>query len=95
MLDAPLREKLTQRFADRVMESAELPEERRADLERAPEFAVERGELRCLCRITGSTYAVPWNGAEDLAERLADEAADGTAFLITRSSHYAWLRSRH
>jgi hypothetical protein len=94
LLSATLQEKLVRRFAERVMESAELPQQRRADVEQSPEFAVVGGDLRCTCRITGSTYITEWDGSEALAARLADEAADGTAFLITSTRYYAWLGSR-
>ena len=94
MLNTELERALVNRFADHVMREAQLPEARRADVEQAAEFAVTDNEIRCTCRITGSTYIAEWDGSEASAARLADEAADGTAFLVTRTPHYAWLRSR-
>ena len=93
-LDAQLRRALAQRFADHVLATAQLPEARRGDVESAPHFTAFDGELRCTCDITGSTYTAEWDGTESEAMRLADEAADGTAHLVTRTPYYAWLRSR-
>jgi hypothetical protein len=36
----------------------------------------------------------PWDGSEGEAVALVDEAADSTAFLVTRAPPYAWMRSR-
>jgi hypothetical protein len=93
MLDAELSAELVQRFADRVMRSANLPTARRSDVENAPAFHVERAELRCTCTITGSTYGPAWDGSREGAFALADEAAEGTSGLLSLSPHYAWLRS--
>jgi hypothetical protein len=49
--------------------------------------------LRLTCTITGSSYERPWDGSEAAAVALADEAAEDTAYLITKTPHYAWLRS--
>jgi hypothetical protein len=92
-VNAELQHALTQRFADRVMQVAQLPASRRSDVEEAPRFSVHPGEIRCTCGVTGSTYSVEWDGSDAVALRLADEAADGTAFLVTSTPHYRWLRS--
>jgi hypothetical protein len=93
MLEAKLQHSLTKRFADHVMRAANLPLARRHDVEQAPSFSLEHGELRCTCGITGSTYATAWDGSEERAVALVEEAAAGTAFLLTKTPHYAWLRS--
>jgi hypothetical protein len=93
VLSADLEHALVERFAAYVMQAAHLPDARRSDVEQAPAFSVVGGEIRCTCRITGSTYFAEWDGSEAAAARLADEAAEGTAFLVTRTPHYAWLRS--
>jgi hypothetical protein len=93
MLDAKLEAELVQRFTDHVMSAAKLPAARRSDVQEAPLFAVQGTELRCTCGITGSTYAVTWDGSREGALALADEAAQGTGHLVTETPHYAWLRS--
>ena len=94
MLDAALKHALVERFTNQVMQAAQLPNERSSDVEESADFSVADGEVRCTCRITGSTYTAEWDGSDATAVRLADEAADGTAYLVTRTPYYAWLRSR-
>jgi hypothetical protein len=93
VMDADLHEALRVRFVERVMESAALPAARRSDVEVAPRFSIAGDEVSCTCGITGSTYTARWDGTDASAFRLADEAAEGTAHLVTSTPHYAWLRS--
>jgi len=46
------------------------------------------------CTITGTEHERPWDGSEGPAVALVDEAAESTAYLVTRTNKYAWLRSR-
>jgi len=85
---------LPERFADRVVEAAALPSARRDDLRESCEITTEPPELSLTCSITGSSYERAWDGSELQAMQLVDEAADGTAFLITGSRHYAWMHSQ-
>jgi hypothetical protein len=94
-VDSDLDQKLVERFTEHVFALAALPRAREADVRSAPEFWLEAGTtLGVTCGITGSRYARPWDGSEEAAIALAEEAADGTAFLVTKTPHYAWLRSR-
>jgi hypothetical protein len=54
----------------------------------------DHSQLRLVCTITGSAYERPWDGKEATALALAEEAAEDTAFLVTRTKHYALLKSR-
>jgi hypothetical protein len=92
-VEAELHRSLAARLADRVMKVAQLPAARRGDVEEAAEFAIADTEICCRCKITGSTYTAVWDGSEATANRLADEAADGMAYLLAHTPHYAWLRS--
>jgi hypothetical protein len=93
-LDSGLDQRLVERFTEQVFALAALPRAREADVRSAPEFWVEAGTtLGVTCGITGSSYETPWDGSEEAAVELADEAADGTAYLVTKTPHYAWLRS--
>jgi hypothetical protein len=49
--------------------------------------------VRLTCTITGSTYQRDWDGSEELALSLVDEAAEDTATSSVETPHYAWLRS--
>ena len=88
-----LAQLLTQRFAEGVLVGARLPEARRQDVEGSLTFAVEAGRLTCTCDITGTTYERPWDGKEQTAQALVDEASESTAYLVTTTRHYAWLRA--
>lgn len=93
-LDSGLDQKLVERFAEQVFALAVLPRAREADVRSAPEFWIEGGTtLGVTCGITGSSYETPWDGSEETAVALAEEAADGTAWLVTKTPHYAWLHS--
>jgi hypothetical protein len=94
-LDAQFAARLADRFSEQVVSAAGLPVARKRDVREACELRTDdtRSLLRLTCTITGSSYELPWDGSEAAAFALADEAADGTAHLITRTPHYAWLRS--
>jgi hypothetical protein len=93
-LDHDVALRLATRFAERVIGATDLPPVRETDLRESCELARAPGLLRLTCTITGSTYKRPWDGSEGEAVALVDEAADDTAYLVTRTPHYAWLRSR-
>jgi hypothetical protein len=93
-LDDDVASRLAARFAERVMETAGLPPIREADLRESCELSRDAGLLRLTCTITGSCYERPWDSSEGEAGALVDEAADSTAYLVTRTPHYAWMRSR-
>jgi hypothetical protein len=95
-LDDAIEREAARLFADHVMHEAKLPPQRRRDVEDAPEFHVsDDGALECTCTITGATYRHEhWNGESEAVLALSLEAADGTAYLVTSTPHYAWLRSR-
>jgi hypothetical protein len=95
MVDPQLKERLIDRFTEQVFALADLPPARTDDVRAAPEFwlANEGATLGVTCTITGSSYEVPWDGSEEAALALADEAADGTAYAATKTPYYAWLRS--
>jgi hypothetical protein len=86
---------LAERFAERVLEAAALPPARRDDLRDSCEITAEPPRFSLTCTITGSTYEREWDGSESEAIRLVDEAADGTAGLITGTRHYAWMHAQH
>jgi hypothetical protein len=94
-LDADLASRLAQRFSDRVLAAAALPAARAGDIRESCEFALNSDPplLALTCTITGSTYEEPWDGSEATALRLTDDAAEDTAWLVTHTRHYAWLRS--
>jgi hypothetical protein len=93
-VDSALNEKLVERFAAHVLVEADLPRARESDVRGASEFWLAAEDtLGVTCTITGSSYERSWDGSMDAAVELADEAADGTAYLITKTPHYAWLRS--
>jgi hypothetical protein len=94
-LDAQLACRLLDRFTEQVVSAADLPAARIEDVRDSCEFRIsdDRSLLRLTCTITGSTYEQPWDGSEAAVLALADEAAEGTAYLIARTPHYAWLRS--
>jgi hypothetical protein len=95
LVDGQLDQRLVERFTDQVFTLADLPRVREDHIRSAPEFWLEdRTILGVTCTITGSSYERPWDGSEEAAIALADEAADGTAYLVTKTRHYAWLRSR-
>ena len=57
-------------------------------------FSAAAGEIVCMCSITGSTYAEPWDGSNASAEAFAESAGESTAALVARAPknhHYAWL----
>lgn len=85
---------LANRFAQRVVELGRLSAERRADLRDSLTITVEPQRLSLTCGVTGSTYERVWNGSESEALALADEAAEGTAYLIANTPHYPDMRSR-
>jgi hypothetical protein len=93
-LDEHLADRLTTRFAQRVIEAAALPAPRADDVRESCEVSHDGQLLRVTCTITGSSHEQPWDGSEGEAVALVDEAADATAYLITKTTHYAWLRSR-
>ena len=92
-LDDVVASRLAARFADRVLEAADLPPIREVDLRDSCELSRDAGLLRLTCTITGSSYERQWDGSEDEAVELVDDAADSTAHLVTRTPHYAWMRS--
>jgi hypothetical protein len=94
-LDARITLRLVDRFTEQVVSAAGLPTARGKDVRESCDFRIsgDRSLLRLTCTITGSTYEQPWDGSEAAALALADEAAEGTAHLIARTPHYAWLRS--
>jgi len=77
------------------MSAAELPSARAEDVRESCEVRLsdDGSLLRLTCTITGSSYERPWDGAEAGALSLAEEAAEDSAYLITRTRNYAWLRS--
>jgi hypothetical protein len=95
-VDAQLLSRLVDRFTAGVLDAARLPPARASDVRRSCEISLSGDPrlLRLTCTITGSTYESPWDGSEDVAFSLVDEAADDTASLVARTPHYAWLRSR-
>jgi hypothetical protein len=94
-LDPDLASRLTERFSDRVMDEGALPVARAQDIRESCEFSVvgDPPLLRLTCTITGSSYERLWDGTEAMALAVTDEAGDDTAYLITQTPHYAWLRS--
>ena len=77
------------------MAEAGLPPGRRNDVGRSCEINRNGHLLRLTCTITGSSYERTWDGSVAEASALVDEAAKDTAYLITKTPHYAWLRSGH
>jgi hypothetical protein len=96
-LDPQLASRLADKFSARVLDAAELPPARASDLRESCEVGLsdDRSRVRLVCTITGNTYERPWDGIEATALSLVEEAAEDTAYLITRTRHYAWLLSRH
>jgi hypothetical protein len=86
--------RLAERFAERVMEAADLPPVRKAELFDSCEVTRDSALLHLACTITGCSYERPWDGSESEAVALVDDAADSTAHLIARTPHYAWMRSK-
>ena len=93
-LDEQFASRIAGRFAERVSAAAGLPPARKTDVSASCELSRDASLLRLTCTITGSTYERPWDGSESEAVVLADEAAVDTAYLITQTPHYAWIRSR-
>jgi hypothetical protein len=93
-LDEQLASRLAARFTERVLDAAALPAARAGDVTESCEISRNGSSLRLTCTITGSSHERPWDGSEGEAVALVDEAADDTAYLITKTPHYAWLRSR-
>ena len=93
LLDSRLASLVAARFAERVLYAARLPPARRSDLTESCELRRDESVLRITCTITGSSYERPWDGSEAEALGLADEAAEGMAYLIERTPHYDWMRS--
>jgi hypothetical protein len=87
---------LLERFTERVMTDAQLPPARRADVRESCELWASRDPplVGVTCTITGSSYEQQWDGSEAAAVALVDEVAESTAYLVTRTNKYAWLRSR-
>lgn len=75
------------------MDAAALPSARAADVQESFQMSRDGQLLRLTCTITGSSHERRWDGSHDAAPALVDEAADDTAQLITRTPHYARLRS--
>jgi hypothetical protein len=92
-LDDSLASRLAVRFAERVMDAAALPPARVADVQESCQMSCDGQLLRLTCTITGSSHELDWDGSEGAAVALVDEAADDTAYPITRTPKYAWLRS--
>jgi hypothetical protein len=94
-LTPQLAAQLAATFSTRVLDLADLPPDRANDLRDSCEVDLDSGgsPLRLTCTITGSTYEREWDGSEQAALSLAEEAAEGTAYLVSRTPHYAWLRS--
>jgi hypothetical protein len=72
-----------------------LPPARKNDVSQSCEITRNGELLRLTCTITGSSYERTWDDTEAEASALVDEAAEDTAYLVTKTPHYAWLRSRH
>jgi hypothetical protein len=94
-LDEQLTSRLTAEFAERVTAEAGLPPARKNGVRQSCEITRYGQLLRLTCTITGSSYERTWDGTKAEASALVDEAAEDTAYLVTRTPHYAWLRSRH
>lgn len=94
-LDQQFLLRLAARFTQRVMDATALPAARGGDVSESCEISRDGQLLRLTCTITGSSHERPWDGSESEAITLVDEAADDTAYLISKTPHYAWLRSRH
>ena len=94
MVDRELAAALARRFADKISSDADLPKLRHPELEQSLTFKSEAHQLTCICNITGSSYHASWDGTAEAAGRLVDEAAEDTVFLIDKTRHYPWLRSR-
>jgi hypothetical protein len=92
-LNDSLASRLAARFAERVMNAAALPPAGAADVEKSCQMSREGQLLRLTCTITGTTHERDWDGSEGAAVALVDEVADDSAYLVTRTPHYAWLRS--
>jgi hypothetical protein len=92
-LDPRVASLVAARFAEGVVDAAGLPAARRSDLSESCELRRDDSTLRLTCTITGSSYERPWDGSEAGAVGLADEAAEGTAYLIERTPHYHWMLS--
>jgi hypothetical protein len=75
------------------MTEARLPDARRADVAASIELRFESGQLFCTCDITGSTKERDWDGSPADAEALVDDLADETASFVSKTPHYAWLRT--
>jgi hypothetical protein len=88
-LDGDVASRLAARFAERVRGATDLPPIREADLRESCELSRGSGLLRLTCTITGNSYERPWDGSEGQAVELVDEAVESTAYLVTRTSHYA------
>jgi hypothetical protein len=94
-LDPQLAGRLAASFSASVIELAKLPPARASDLHESCELGSndDGSVVRLTCTITGSAYQRDWDGSEELALSLVDEAAEDTAYLVGRTPHYAWLRS--
>jgi hypothetical protein len=94
-LDPQVATRLAEVFSARVLELGNLPPARADDLRESCELgSTDDGSLlRLTCTITGTTHERAWDGSEGTAVSLVEEAAEDTAYLVTRTPHYAWLRS--
>jgi hypothetical protein len=94
-LDPQVATRLAEVFSARVLELGNLPPARADDLRASCELgSTDNGSvLRLTCTITGTTHESAWDGSEGTAISLVEEAAEDTASLVTRTPHYAWLRS--
>ena len=94
-LDPQVAARLAEVFSARVLELGNLPSARAADLRDSCELdSTDDGAvLRLTCTITGTEHEREWDGSEATAISLVEEAAESTAYLVTRTPHYAWLRS--
>jgi hypothetical protein len=90
-----LAARVAERFSRALLATARLPEARATDLRDSCELRVTEDQtlLRLTCTITGSTFQEPWDGSDTAALALGDRAADDTAYLVSHTRHYAWLRS--
>ena len=88
-LDPQLTARLAVLFTDHVLDLADLPPVRADDVRDS--FEIESGghrlALRVICTITGSTYERDWDGSERTAVSLTEQAAEDTAYVVTRTPH--------
>jgi hypothetical protein len=93
-VDAALEQELVERFAQTVVRVAELSHSHVQDLQSSAHFAARPPEIVCVCDLTGSTERSSWDGTREAALTFATEAGNNTAWLITHTPHYGWLRGK-